>query len=235
MKQNKTAYYIYFTLCGLIALYFVSTSSSSADRIRAEEDDQALAALFGGTSASVDFENEDAEERSLFESDFFKSDVPEESAEDNIEAFSDEDDLDPDILEPADSDNPTNPQTGQPYPNAVMKQFSKLREKFPDNDIIPHKKAPEEKQAEQQYKQEMIAMRSKISKKQASEGEVGEYYNYKMKPVRDRLELLDYVLEQQGDKMSEDIKSQYEKIKEMNNKQLLNYEMQKNRALTNGG
>ena len=231
MQRNRVVYIIYFCMCGLVAIYFFSTAGEGSSAQKKEEE-AALTALFGGggsTTGQGSASTANSAGKSLFQSDFWKSGMPEN--EEIVEEFDPGDEVEPEILEPASPDNPVNPQTGQPYPDSVMKQFDVLRAKFPNNDIIPRRKTPEEKQAEIEKQKQMSQLQTAILRKEATSEELTAYYAYRKKPLLDRMELLNYVLEEQGDKMSDDIRAQYEKIREMNQKQLQNLEEQEQKML----
>jgi ribosomal protein S17E len=54
-----------------------------------------------------------------------------------------------------------------------------------------------------------------------------------MKGMKDRVELLEYVLEKMGDEMDDDMKAKYTSVLEGNKKQIENLESQKEKAIRN--
>lgn len=183
----------------------------------------------GGGRVSGSGSSEDAQ--SVFESQFFLGGVPSKPIEDESKLRKSGDGEEPDILDPADKDNPINPQTGRPYPNSVMGQFSKLREKFPNNSIIPRKKSPEDQAREAEERKQMFGLQTLVAQGQASPEQITQYYDMRGRDVRDRIELLDYVLQSYGPKMSDQIKEQYAKILDMNKKTLESYNSMRDQAI----
>ncbi|GIX42991.1 MAG: hypothetical protein KatS3mg129_2724 [Leptospiraceae bacterium] len=112
-----------------------------------------------------------------------------------------------------------------------MEAFDKLREKFPNNSLIPKRMTPEEKKAQEEKQRRMLEIQSKISVRKATPEEIEEYYEYQKKPIQDRLELLRYVLEKLADELPEDLKGQYEEVLKMNERQLESLEEQKKALL----
>lgn len=226
--DKRTLTYTAFGIFVIIGVYFLFTApqenGNSVDE--AGQDSDAVAALFGGGDSSY-HEGENPDSESVFESDFWKSGVSDDPIEDVQEVNED----DPDILDPVSEGNPVNPQTGKPYTDSMMKQFDKLREKFPDNSILPRRMSPEEKEKENETRKEMNNIRGKIIRKKATEDQVNRYWDDRVKKTQDRLELLEYVVNEQGDKMSDKIREQYEKVLEMSRNQLESYKKQRERDL----
>jgi len=233
-KRQKKVYVIYFGFCGALTVLFLLSAGgggSSGSSSRDDESAAAVALLGGGTSSRQNLTHED---KSIFDSSFWNAGVPEGGIEDTPESPG-KNDADPELLEPANPNNPVNPQTGQPFSDAVMQQFDELRKRFPNNEIIPKRRSPEEKAAEEKARQDLYAVQSLVVQGKATREQITQYYDFQAKPIKDRLELLDYVLKEQGDNMSAEIKDQYEKILEMNRKQLAAFEESKQRALGGGG
>lgn len=231
MGSERKAYTVFGAICLLVVFYFVSSSGVPERRSGAGKTAYAGqgtdSSASGGSSAS----GQDAQ--SVFESQFFLGGVPSKPIEDekSLRKKAGDGGDEPDILDPADKDNPVNPQTGRPYPNSVMKQFDTLREKFPNNSIIPKKKTPEEQAAEVESRKIMFGLQTKVAQGQATVDEVTQYYDMRSKDVKDRVELLDYVMNSYGGKMSEQVKEQYAKILAMNKKTLESYNTMRDRAI----
>ncbi len=241
MKTNGLVYIIYLVLCAGLSLSFIFGDDASAQE-RSEADD--LAALLSGRTDQIGGGSErgpttsitDTDSGSLFDSQFWEVGAATEAIEDEpVEAVPQ--DGEPDILEPANPNNPVNPTTGEAYPDRVMKVFNNLRKKFPNNTMIPRRKTPEEKAAETAERNQIFSMQSLIAQGKATEEQVNQFYDYQMKQYRDRAELVDYVLTEKGATMGPQIKEQYEKIQKMTATQLESFERQKGQALTriNGG
>lgn len=236
MKRDQKPYIIFFGFSALLAIYFLF-SDPSAQSSKNSEQNTADASV---SESSQGMDNNRSRggassgngAHSLFESDFFQAGAPEKPIRDSLLEGDSGADGEPDILDPSDKDNPINPQTGKPYPNSIMNQFQELAEKFPENSIIPRKKTPEAIEQEKELRTSMYAIQSAVAQGNASQEDINRYYDYKIKPVKDRLELLDYVLEKSVDSMSPDIKQQYEKIQTTNRSTLENYEKERQKALS---
>jgi hypothetical protein len=219
MKSNLK--YIIIGLILVISLYFIFSDSDSEKNSEEKPDDTAaLSALFGGGDPSAAAKRKG--DRSVFDSDFFKNHSNTGESGDDSESGDE-----PDILDPASENNPVNPATGQRFTDSNMKQFDELRSKFPNNDIIPKRMTPEEKAAADAKKARVEEIRLAMSKSSASKDDVELYYQVQSKPINDRLELINYVIEKQGDNMPADIKEKYEEIRKMNQTQMDNFEKAK--------
>jgi len=205
-----------------VLIYFMTGISSSNE----VSDKEAIAALIGGGGIQGSGESSND---SLFGSNFWNAGVPDKAIDtSNVETVGD----DTGLLDPASEGNPVNPQTGQPYPDSVMNQFAALREKFPDNKIIPRRLTPEQKAQEDAKKEKMQDIQSKLARNDVlTESEINDFYDHEVKVIDDRLELLSYVFETQGESMDEDIKQKFQSILEMNQKQKTSNEYLRKQAL----
>jgi hypothetical protein len=228
MGKNRIFIYIAFGVFVIFGMIMMIAGPDEIGGPDSQEDDEAAAvsALFGGGGGSPDQRELDSD-FSVTESDLWKAGV----GDTPIQTAQSDEPGETDILDPASAGNPVNPQTGQPYTDSMMRQFDTLREKFPENEIIPRRKSPEEQAEEKEAERQMNQVRRDIASKKATEADVTAYYDYKKKMVEDRLELIDYVLKTQGDKMSDDIKAQYQKVLDMNQKQLDSYNKSQERDL----
>lgn len=233
MKTNGIVYLTYLALCGVVALYFMF-SGGVQSQSNSEADD--LAALLsgrtdqigGGVASGPAIPDNDS--GSLFNSDFWQVGAAEGPIEDEpLEAAPQEGE--PDILEPANPNNPTNPMTGEVYPDRVMKVFNNLRKKFPNNSMIPKTQTAGGKAAEAAERNKVFSLQSLIAQGKASEEQVSTFYSYQMKQYKDRAELVDYVLSEKSATMSPEIKQQYQKIQTMTATQLSSFEKQRQQAL----
>jgi len=205
-----------------VLIYFMTGISSSNE----VSDKEAIAALIGGGGIQGSGESSND---SLFGSNFWNAGVPDKAIDtSNVETVGD----DTGLLDPASEGNPVNPQTGQPYPDSVMNQFAALREKFPDNKIIPRRLTPEQKAQEDAKKEKMQDIQSKLARNDVlTESEINDFYDHEVKVIDDRLELLSYVFETQGESMDEDIKQKFQSILELNQKQKSSNEELRKQAL----
>jgi hypothetical protein len=192
-----------------VLLYFLFDSSSN--KSDSEKEKKALAALMGGGG-----KNSGDKTGSIFGSNFWEAGVPDKAIDtSNVEKAGN----DTGILDPASEGNPLNPQTGQAYPDSVMNQFTSLREKFPQNKLIPRRLTAEQKAEENVQKQVIAEIQGKVALGKASTDEVNKFYDYQSKSIDDRLELLNYILENQGASMDSDIKAKFTNILDLNKKQ----------------
>lgn len=231
MRENTRARNI-FLLCALLLaglMIYSSPDKSSSD----SADDGALAILGAADSGSdrssrPPLRNTDPGS-SIFDSEYMQQGVGENNLPDQPGARAD--DSEPDILEPVSKGNPINPQTGTPFTDRHMAQFDKLRQKFPDNSVIPRRQTPELKAQMEEKRQAIYEIQTKIVKKDASTEEVNQYYDYQQKAMTDRLELINYVLDKDSEKISDEMREKLEKVKEMNQRSLKSYEDARTRAL----
>ena len=232
-STGQTTLMAYFGFCLLLAVYFVASSGSDAGSRKGGDEDDALALLGGGGGSSSNTRPVSGDDYSILDDPFGNTgSQPEIEDTSKLKKRTGNEDDEPEILDPTDASNPKNPKTGSPYTNSQMAKFDTLRAKFPNNSIIPRKKTPEEAAAEKTQRQEMHAMQSSIVTGKSSAEEVNRYYDYKAKPIKDRVELLTYVLEKNRGKLSEQILEQYEKILKMNQNVLEAQEKSRANALT---
>lgn len=231
MKSNGIVYITYLALCAAVAIFFMATGGA-ADRSEADD----VVALLSGRTDQIGGGSSggpaipDSDSGSLFDSRFWQLGAPEGPIDDEpLEALPE--DGEPDILEPANPNNPVNPMTGQAYPDRVMKVFDSLRKKFPNNSMIPKAQTPEEKARENEERNQIFSLQSLIAQGKASQEQVTAFYDYQTKQYRDRAELVDYVLNEKSASMSPEIKEQYEKIKAMTATQLDSFAKQREQAL----
>ncbi len=233
MGRDRKPYIIYGAICFVIAVGFLGTADVSES---ARGGGRVAAASGGGSSGGGGQPSgggNAADAQSVFESSFFLGGVPNKPIEDEnrLRKQSQDSGDEPEILDPADKDNPVNPQTGKPYTNSVMEQFSKLREKFPNNSVIPKKSSPEDKAREAEERKQMFGLQSLVAQGKADPEQITRYYEMRSKDIRDRIELLDYVMQSYGPKMSEQVKDQYTKILDLNKKTLETYYQQRDQAI----
>ncbi len=222
--MNSNRGHVYFFIVVFVVLFFIFyTKPKHQQNTTTSEEKQALALLFGGNPNQSNTIKK-SKNKSLYDTDFWNTGIN-KTPIDDIQKNNEEE---PEILEKVSEGNPINPQTGLPYTDEQMEQFDKLREKFPNNSLIPKRISPEEKKAEEENLRKMLEIQSKISAKKATIEEIEMYYNYQKKPFLDRLELLEYVLAELKEDLSEDLKSQYEQVLKMNKEQIKNIEEQKN-------
>jgi len=216
---------------GSIALY-LTWQGHEQEKAAAKRD--AMVALFGGGGAAVTPPPSASNQNStMFGSDFWKAGVPERAIDDSVDMQQNEGD--DGILEKTSEGNPINPQTGVPFTDAVMEQFNSIRKKFPNNSIIPKRMSAEDAQQAQAEQENLSRIQMNLTRNEATPDEINQYYDYQVKMTNDRLELINYVLAEQGDAMGAEIKAKYTEVLDMNKKQLEAYEAARSNALGTGG
>lgn len=207
---------IFFSLCGLLAVFFIATGgrSGSLDARSGSGGEDAAALLAGGSITSPRAGSADSGDFSLLDSEFMKMGVPNTPIPDEP-APKKKESGEPDILEPVSKDNPINPQTGSQYTDSMMDAFSEMREKMPNNSIIPKKMTEEDKALERQKNRELSDIRLAIGRGEASPDQVTRFYDHEMKLVQDREEIIDYIMTRSKN-MAPELKEQYDKIVQRN-------------------
>ncbi len=231
--SNTKARNVFLIISVVIAIGVVWSAPSSKPQM--SDADQAALNMFGVNTEGSDRPSGPATRSnepgdSLFDSGFMESGVGDNNLPDRPDARQ-RNYGDPEILDPVSDGNPINPQTGQPFTDRQMGQFDKLREKFPGNTVIPQRVTPELKAQKEEKRQAIYQIQTRIVKKEASEAEVNEYYDYQQKALNDRLELIDYVLNKADANMSDEMRKKFEDVKQMNQRTLKSYEDARKRAL----
>lgn len=187
--------------------------------------DAALAALTGMGSAPP----RTSGGGSIFDSDFWRAGARTAIPED--QGGQKDSGEEPEILEKASEGNPVNPQNGLPYTDVQMAQFEKLREQFPNNSLIPKRLTPELQQQQEEERKRINSIREKMGSKQASAGEISDFYDNQAKGMKDRTELLEYVLGKVSDELDADMKKKYEEVLASNKQAISRIEEEKKKAM----
>jgi hypothetical protein len=188
----------FLILFGLI----LATSDSESTRPQVHKD--GLSLLFGGRSKSElpnawGIRGESSE--SIFDSDFMKS--KQEIVEDDLS----------DYVPLPQGEAPINPQTGKPYPDEAMKEFDELRKEMPDNELIPRRLTKEEREFKKQEDEKLAKASQAVFSGNPSKEDVTLYYSRMMKQSQDRVQIIEYVIENQGGEDPE-VDKQYKEIKD---------------------
>jgi hypothetical protein len=219
---------IFFSAGVLMLALLLFTIPEERRRSGADDEKGALVALMGGPGEKS---MKTRDSGSLFDSQFWNTGAGNGALPDEQEpAASDEV---PEILEKVSEGNPTNPQTGLAYTDDQMKQFETLREKFPGNSIIPRRVTPERQKQLEEERREIVEIQKRMTDRKASAQDVTSFYDFQMKGMKDRAELLQYVLEKMGADMDDDMKSKYRQVLESSQRQIRNLEEQKQKAIQN--
>ena len=112
-----------------------------------------------------------------------------------------------------------------------MQRFEELREKFPDNSVIPARQDSKTRAKREEERKRIYRIQTRIVKKEATCKEVNEYYDYQSNSIRDRIELIEYVLEKR--EAEPEMLKKFQEVLEMNKRTLKSYEKAKARALKN--
>lgn len=169
-----------------ILLYFLfsteggNSSESVAEKKKREQANE-LSILFGGGSA-----NASEDDKSIFESDFYKAGKVSYEEGGNIDSDSEG------------RDNPINPQTGKPYDEEAMQQFDQLRKQFPTNDLIPKKLTEEQKATKLALDEKIVTAAKNVFANTASKEDTKLHFDHKLKQAKDRMEIIDYLINQKG-------------------------------------
>ncbi len=93
---------------------------------------------------------------------------------------------------------PINPQTGKPYTVEAMETFDELRDMFPDNDLIPRRMTPEEKAKQDQLTASIQKATQGVFGGSPKAEDLSLYYGNVQKQGKDRLEIIEYLINSQG-------------------------------------
>ncbi|MCC6275521.1 MAG: hypothetical protein IT569_06670 [Leptospiraceae bacterium] len=205
-------------------LFFFDEPPKKKKNLKSEE----LSFLFSGSpnnSNSLGDERIGVDRtKSIFDSDFYKSGkISYESLENNEAHPTPQGEI------------PINPQTGKPYSEEAMEQFESLREKFPGNDLIPKRLTPEAKAEKARHEEKLAKVSQAVINKTANNSEIREYYKFQEKSVKDRLEIIEYLVQSQKESGEEDEGGQFQKIMDSIKEQANQVTKEKESAFRNAG
>lgn len=198
--------FIFVTLLAVVLIaWFAFSGEDEETKRKKEKARRDVALLLGGSSKGSDSESVDNSikkdnEESIFDSDFYSV-----GKVDEVEME------DPSDYVPK-GEIPINPQTGKPYSEEVMQQFQQLRKQFPENDLIPRRLTPEEKEEKQKQKQLVNKAQAAIRSNKANLEEVNLYFDTKEKEMKDRLEIVNYLVDSLKEAGETDETGQIDKI-----------------------
>lgn len=212
----------------LILVLLIDTTGSSSNSNISEED-AAIAALFGVKTSARNAKNQTGgfSNDKNFMTEGLNKDTIDEEAKGSTVLNKEE----PDILEPADGDNPINPETGQPYSNKTMKRFAALHKKFPKNKLIPTKQTEKEKAEDKKREQQIYSLSTKVIQGTSTKDEVNKFYEMQKKDVMDRKQLLDYFSKSKEGMLSEKMQKKIQKINKINNRLIEELEFKRKASL----
>ncbi|EKR73885.1 hypothetical protein LEP1GSC021_1799 [Leptospira noguchii str. 1993005606] len=212
-------------LIALVWVLFSSEDSSEKERKSKEADSVAL--LLGGSSSSSGSSGGKTNE-SIFDSSFYKSGKGEYIEPGKGETK----EADPNA---ADADNPVNPQTNKPYTNEEMERFSQLRERFPDNSLIPKKLSPAEKEAKRQEDSRIAEAARNVFARTATQDQIRSYYQNMEKQTQDRMDIINYLVDLQKGSGEEETEKKLNNIQESIKNQLQQVQKEKENAFKQAG
>ncbi|EMS83096.1 LIC_20245 family lipoprotein [Leptospira noguchii] len=212
-------------LVALVWVLFSSEDSSEKERKSKEADSVAL--LLGGSSSSSGSSGGKTNE-SIFDSSFYKSGKGEYIEPGKGETK----EADPNA---ADADNPVNPQTNKPYTNEEMERFSQLRERFPDNSLIPKKLSPAEKEAKRQEDSRIAEAARNVFARTATQDQIRSYYQNMEKQTQDRMDIINYLVDLQKGSGEEETEKKLNNIQESIKNQLQQVQKEKENAFKQAG
>lgn len=111
-----------------------------------------------------------------------------------------------------------NPLTRQPYTEGQVKRIVYLAKKFPHNDLVPRPLSQAEAEARAEKRAAMQDLAVMITGGEANDSQIRDYYAFKEKVVRDRLELIEFVLEER--QWPEDVRARYTAMRDNSQKVL---------------
>ncbi|TGK25520.1 hypothetical protein EHQ05_11450 [Leptospira yasudae] len=217
-------------LIALIWILFSSDDPSERERKSREADSVALL-LGGGGSSSGSSSSGSSGGRtndSIFDSSFYKAGKGEYIENPTGE----QKEADPNA---ADADNPLNPQTNKPYTNEEMERFSQLRERFPNNSLIPKKLSPAEKEAKKQEEGQIAEAARNVYARTASPAQIRSYYTHMEKQTQDRMDIINYLVDLQKGSGEEETEKKLQNIQDSIKNQLQQVQRDKENAFKQAG
>lgn len=106
---------------------------------------------------------------------------------------------------------PINPQTGKPYDEETMAQFEELHKVFPENELIPKRMTPEEKESRRKQEEVWNKAQAAVINGNASTSDVSLHFDHQKKVVEDRLQIVEYLVDavkEEGPNEERDLKLQ---------------------------
>lgn len=210
MDEKRKKYMIYGgVILGIFILYYVLfTSEAPLKKDKPAQDDKPadLASLLSSSSSGGNSNSDDTKvsnDSSLFESDFY-----------NTDGIVFEEDPSGENHPIPQGEAPINPQTGKPYNAEAMRQFDAIRKIMPDNELIPKRMTSDEKEAKKQKSQKILQITRKVNSNQATRQEAENYFQHQEKVIKDRLQIINYLMEKQEEEGYIDEDGKFKKVKE---------------------
>ncbi|XDD49161.1 hypothetical protein AB3N59_12090 [Leptospira sp. WS92.C1] len=228
---RKTVIYSGIAISLVILIWVLFSSEDPAERERKNREADSVALLLGGggsSSSSSGSPSGGKTNGSIFDSDFYKAGKGEYIESNGTE----EKTADPNA---SDADNPMNPQTGKLYTNEEMERFSQLRERFPNNSLIPKKLSPSEREAKKQEDTQIAEAARNVFAKTATPVQIRSYYNHMEKQTQDRMDIITYLVDLQKGSGEEETEKKLQNIQESIKNQLQQVQRDKENAFKQSG
>lgn len=224
---RKLVIYSGISISLIVLVWILFSSEDSSEKERKSKEAHSVALLLGGGSPSSGSSGGKTNE-SIFDSSFYKSGKGEYIESDKEEPK----EADPNA---ADADNPVNPQTNKPYTNEEMERFSQLRERFPDNSLIPKKLSPAEKEAKRQEESRIAEAARNVFARTATHDQIRSYYQNMEKQTQDRMDIINYLVDLQKGSGEEETEKKLNNIQESIKNQLQQVQKEKENAFKQAG
>ncbi|MEM7183801.1 MAG: hypothetical protein AAF518_23045 [Spirochaetota bacterium] len=216
MDEKKKKYLIIFSsIASVILLYYVLfTSEAPLDKPQKnpQKGGGDLASLLSSSSSKANTNRNGeiitAQETSLFEEDGFF----------DTTGFEEENDTGNHPIPQGEA--PVNPQTGKPYPAEAMRQFDSIRKLMPDNDLIPRRMTPSQKEEKKRKTAANLKITQKVNTNKASQEEAEQHFQNQEKVLKDRLQIINYLIEKQEEEGFIDEDGKFKKVLEGTKKQI---------------
>jgi hypothetical protein len=229
MKSSKFIIGIVLLFFGLVAIYFTFFSSSKKNissrnvNLKKSNANSLFAVATGKANPCLEEDgftpkkgcrNHDV---SLFDSEFMKP-----------TGLNYEEDLaqNPDYV------YPTNPQTGKPFDEEALAQFDELRKYFPNNDLIPKKLTKAENDQKAQKDNNLIKASNAVGSGKYTLDEANIHFDSQRKNANDRIQIIEYLIDQQKEDGEIDKDGQFQKILDAAKEQGNQIDKQKEEALS---
>ncbi|RHX90047.1 LIC_20245 family lipoprotein [Leptospira stimsonii] len=216
-------------LVALIWILFSSDDPSEREKKNREADSVALLLGGGGSSSSSSSGSSGGRTNdSIFDSSFYKAGKGEYIESEKGETK----EADPNAADP---DNPINPQTNKPYTNDEMERFAQLRERFPNNSLVPKKLNAAEREAKKQEENQIAEAARNVYARTASPTQIRSYYNHMEKQTQDRMDIINYLVDLQKGSGEEETEKKLQNIQESIKNQLQQVQRDKENAFKQAG
>ncbi len=126
-----------------------------------------------------------------------------------------------------------NPRTGTKFTEAEVKRLKLLREKFPENELIPHVKSREEIRREEIRDAAMKEMADRFNAGHAARADIDGYFDRKQKLLKDWRQLLELVVNEEN--WSPDVRGKYKQMLANTEKMSARLEKQRSTMLVRNG